>query len=42
VEVGSVDVGNVLGGLGAKKFWVAERTLLTSNCVKVVENSAVV
>jgi len=37
-EVGSVDVGSVFGRLGVRKFWVAGRTLLASNCVKEVEN----
>jgi len=39
VEVGSVDVGSVFGGLGVKKIWVAGTTLFAGNCVKEVENS---
>jgi len=39
VEVGNLDVGSVFGELGVRKFWVAGRTLLASNCVKEVENS---
>jgi len=31
--VGGVDVGSVFGGLGVRKFWVAERTLLASTTV---------
>jgi len=39
VEVSTVNVGSVFGGLEVRKFWVAGRTLFASNCVKEVKNS---
>jgi len=39
VKVGSVDVGSVFEELGVRKFWVAGKTLLASNCVKEVETA---
>jgi len=38
-EVGNVDVGSIFRRLRVRKFWIARRTLLASNCVKKVENS---